>query len=89
MLVGAALTLLQPFSSIVPEAALPEALAAAGLPWARYAVSIGALCGMTTTLFGALFSLPRCLYAMAADGLIFSCFARINPRTQVIKIIIV
>ncbi|KAF4525581.1 hypothetical protein B566_EDAN010440 [Ephemera danica] len=83
VLVSAALTLLVPFHDIVPEAALPHAMASAGLTWTRYAVSVGALCGMTTSLLGGLFALPRALYAMAADGLIFSCFARVNARTQI------
>lgn len=45
--------------------------------------SVGALCGMTTTLFGSLFSLPRTLYAMATDGLLFGFLGRVNARTQV------
>lgn len=44
--------------------------------------SIGALCGMTTTLFGSLFSLPRTLYAMASDGLLFGFLANVNEHTQ-------
>lgn len=45
--------------------------------------SVGALCGMTTTLFGSLFSLPRTMYAMASDGLLFGFLGRVNKRTQV------
>lgn len=45
--------------------------------------SVGALCGMTTTLFGSLFSLPRTMYSMANDGLLFSFLGHINERTQV------
>jgi len=45
-------------------------------------ISVGALAGMTTTLMGALFALPRLVYAMAQDGLLFKCFARVNQRTQ-------
>lgn len=45
--------------------------------------SVGALCGMTTTLFGSLFSLPRTMYSMANDGLLFGFLGRINERTQV------
>lgn len=85
MLVSGALTLMVPYSSISLNAALPEALASVGLPWAKYVVSIGALCGMTTTLLGSLFSLPRCMYSMAADGLIFSFLGRVNKTTQVSK----
>ena len=45
--------------------------------------SVGALCGMTTTLFGSLFSLPRTMYSMANDGLLFGFLGRISERTQV------
>lgn len=38
---------------------------------------------MTTTLFGSLFSLPRIMYAMANDGLLFGFLGHINNRTQV------
>ncbi|VDN44697.1 unnamed protein product [Gongylonema pulchrum] len=30
-----------------------------------------------------MFALPRCVYAMAEDGLIFKTFAQVNDRTQV------
>lgn len=38
---------------------------------------------MNTVLLSLLFSLPRIVYAMAADGLFFQVFARVHPRTQV------
>ena len=83
ILVSAALTLMVPYWTISTSAALPEAFSDIGLNWAKYVVSIGALCGMTTTLFGSLFSLPRCMYAMATDGLIFSFLGSVNQKTQV------
>ncbi|XP_055383563.1 cationic amino acid transporter 4 [Condylostylus longicornis] len=83
VLVSAALTLMIPIRDINPAAALPEAFGALNIPWAKYVISIGALCGMTTTLLGSLFALPRCMYAMATDGLLFSCFGKINATTQV------
>lgn len=83
VLVSAALTLMIPYNQINPAAALSDAFGSLNLQWAKYAISIGALCGMTTTLLGSLYALPRCLYAMASDGLIFSFFGKINERTQV------
>lgn len=80
---GAALTLMVPYWDISPTAALPEAFGTLQLPWAKYAVTLGALCGMTTTLLGSLFALPRCMYAMAVDGLIFSFLGKVNKTTQV------
>ncbi|XP_063605515.1 cationic amino acid transporter 4-like isoform X1 [Penaeus indicus] len=83
IMVGATLTLMVPYYTLNPAAALPDAFAAHGANWAKYVVSVGAICGMTTTLFGSLFSLPRCVYAMAADGLLFSWLARVSDKTKV------
>lgn len=83
ILVSAALTLMIPTNDINSSASLPEAFGQMGLPWAKYIITVGALCGMTTTLLGSLFALPRCMYAMASDGLLFSCFGKINSVTQV------
>ncbi|KAH0566854.1 hypothetical protein KQX54_004827, partial [Cotesia glomerata] len=82
ILLSGMLTLVVPYWEINPTAALSEAFASRGVTWANYVISIGALCGMTTTLFGSLFSLPRIIYAMASDGLIFSFLGRVNERTQ-------
>jgi cationic amino acid transporter 4 len=83
ILVSAALTLIVPYDDISTTAALPDAFSRINLDWAKYVVAIGALCGMTTTLFGSLFSLPRCMYAMATDGLLFSFLGSVNQKTQV------
>ncbi|XP_049873850.1 cationic amino acid transporter 4 [Pectinophora gossypiella] len=83
ILVAIALTLMVPSESINPEAALPAALGAVHADWAKYAVAVGAVCGMSTTLLGSLFSLPRCLYAMSADGLLFGFLSDINNKSQI------
>lgn len=81
ILVALALTLMVPYNLIDPVAALPSALGSVGVEWAKYAVAIGAVCGMTSTLLGSLFSLPRCLYAMSADGLLFGFLN--NGKSQI------
>lgn len=83
VLVSAALTLMVPYDQINPAAALSDAFGALDIHWAKYAISIGALCGMTTTLMGSLYALPRCLYAMASDGLLFSFFGAVTDRAQI------
>lgn len=82
-LMSSALTLMIPYDHIHPSAAFADAFDTLGLNWAKYIVAVGALSGMTTSLVGSLFALPRCVYAMANDGLIFRCLAQIHPRTQV------
>lgn len=83
ILVAIALTLMVPYYEIKPEAALPEALGMVHADWAKYAVAVGAVCGMTTTLLGSLFSLPRCLYAMSADGLLFGFLSDVTNKSQI------
>ncbi|TMS40127.1 hypothetical protein L596_006547 [Steinernema carpocapsae] len=80
---SAALTLMVPYWQVHPTAAFSDAFATRGAIWAKYVVSLGALSGMTTSLVGAMFALPRCVYAMAEDGLIFKTFAHINEKTKV------
>lgn len=43
----------------------------------------GSLVGLTTGLMGQLFSLPRIIYAMASDGLLFKIFGQVNPRQHI------
>ena len=79
---AATLSLMVPYTSINIAAPFPAAFEQHGLTWAKYVVAIGALVGMSTALLGSLFSLPRCVYAMAADGLFFRAFSYVNSYTQ-------
>lgn len=45
-------------------------------------MSIGAIFSLFTNMLGVLYPLPRILYAMSSDGLLFGVFKRINERTQ-------
>lgn len=47
---------------------------------AEYIVSIGAIFGLCASLMGSMFPLPRVIYAMAIDGLIFNFLGVIHPR---------
>ncbi|XP_054162777.1 cationic amino acid transporter 2-like [Oppia nitens] len=63
-------------------APLPYIFDHIGWQWARWTVSIGALSGLSTSLLGAMFPLPRIMYAMASDGLIFRFLATVHQRSQ-------
>ncbi|MCP4280553.1 MAG: amino acid permease, partial [Alteromonas sp.] len=80
--VATVVTMLVPYNKLDVDAALPKAFETVGISWAKYVISIGALCGLTASLTGAMFPLPRLLYAMATDGLIFKPFAWVNSKTE-------
>ena len=69
--VSAVITLMCPYYLIDPKVPLPQVFAYNHLPSAHYVISVGAVCGLSTSLLGAMFPLPRVVYAMASDGLLF------------------
>lgn len=81
--VSAAVTLIWPYNKLDLGAALPKAFEHRGAYFAKYIIAAGALCGMTAAINGGLFPLPRLLYAMATDGLIFKSFACVSKNTEV------
>ncbi|KAL4220803.1 hypothetical protein ACF0H5_019071 [Mactra antiquata] len=82
ILATTALTLIVPYYDVDPSAAFPAAFASRGINWAKYIVGIGTLFGITTSLVGSAFSLPRAVYAMAQDGLLFKSLAYVYPKFQ-------
>lgn len=78
--ISTVLTMMLPYYMQDKDAPLPYVFDYYEWIVAKYIVTIGATFGLCASLMGSMFPLPRIVYAMSNDGLIFEWMGRIHPR---------
>ncbi|KAM7361494.1 cationic amino acid transporter 2-like [Cochliomyia hominivorax] len=80
--VSTVLTLMVPYYEQDHNAPFPAAFEAVDLLSVKWIVTGGAIFALCTCLLGAMFPLPRVLYAMGSDGIIFKKLSHVNDYTK-------
>ncbi|XP_011558760.3 cationic amino acid transporter 3 [Plutella xylostella] len=80
--IATVLTMMWPYYLQDADAPFPHVFTEVGMPVIKWLVTIGAIFALCTSLLGAMFPLPRVLYAMGTDGVLFRPLAKINKKSQ-------
>ncbi|XP_036369485.1 cationic amino acid transporter 2-like [Octopus sinensis] len=79
-MISLVLTSMSPYYLLDDNAALPFVFERIGWTIARYGIAIGSICALTASMVGSIFPLPRVVYAMAEDRIIFSVLSEVSDR---------
>ncbi|PBC34473.1 cationic amino acid transporter 3 [Apis cerana] len=80
--ISTVLTMMWPYYDQNADAPFPYVFDKIGWPTIKWIVNIGAAFALCTSMLGAMFPLPRILYAMGNDGIIFKRLANVHPKTM-------
>ncbi|XP_026464912.1 cationic amino acid transporter 3-like [Ctenocephalides felis] len=81
--VGIGLTMMAPYYQLDPVAPYITLFNQLGLHDMEWLVGAGALFSISASLFSSVLGLPRLLYAVAHDGLLFSALKKVHDKTKV------
>lgn len=76
-------TLIWPYWDQKQAAPLPYIFERLDMPIAKWTVLVGVLAGLSTSFVGGFLPLPRILYAMARDGVIYRILSVVSKRFKV------
>ncbi|CAG9865154.1 unnamed protein product [Phyllotreta striolata] len=80
--ISTVLTMAVPYYLQDSDAPFPAVFDRYGLPAIKWIVTIGAVFALCTSMLGAMFPLPRVLYAMSNDGIIFKQLSKVHKKTK-------
>jgi amino acid transporter len=79
---AAVLTLMVPYYMTDADTPLAQAFEHVHLNWAKNVVSFGATLALFCCLYAGMFPMPRIVYSMADDGLIFKFLSKLLPKLK-------
>ncbi|XP_022903736.1 cationic amino acid transporter 3-like [Onthophagus taurus] len=80
--ISTVLTMMLPYYEQDAKAPFPHAFEQLDWIAIKWIVTIGAIFALCTSLIGAMFPLPRVIYAMASDGLLFRFLSKVHEKTK-------
>jgi amino acid transporter len=80
--IAAVLTLMIPYYLTDTDTPLAQAFEYVHFDWAKYVVAIGAILTLFCCLYAGMFPMPRIVYSMAEDGLIFKFLSKLLPKLK-------
>ena len=76
------LTLSFPYFALLPDSPFPITFYFNNMSWIIIFIKIGAICALTSSLIGAVIPMPRILWNMAQDGLVFDWCSKVSKKSQ-------
>ncbi|XP_075237226.1 high affinity cationic amino acid transporter 1-like isoform X2 [Lycorma delicatula] len=78
--VSSVLTLMWPYYLQDVNAPIPYAFSQVGWNFAQWIVTVGGVFGLCASMFGGMYPLPRIIYAMSQDGLLYKFLGHVHSK---------